>query len=154
MGFLSRHRSGKRPQLALRGESPGFSQVVAGSSRVTTGFSGTRSWGLREIQSPRVSRIAPQNSSAVTAGTEVQIWSGGQNLRVPLQGRHGSQGSSGAFTGESGPCLVWSPAILYPLEPEKRCQASCLVDHRDHWLSLKRPQCCHNCYPVLSWSSG
>ena len=28
VGFLSRHRSGKRPQLALRGESPGFSQVA------------------------------------------------------------------------------------------------------------------------------
>ena len=30
VGFLSRHRSGKGPQLSLRGESPGFSRVAAG----------------------------------------------------------------------------------------------------------------------------
>ena len=31
MGFLWRHCSGKGPHLALRGESRGFSRVVAGS---------------------------------------------------------------------------------------------------------------------------
>ena len=30
VGFLSRHDSGKGPQIALRGESPGFSQVAVG----------------------------------------------------------------------------------------------------------------------------
>ena len=31
VGFLSRRRSRKGPHLALRGESPGFSQVTAGN---------------------------------------------------------------------------------------------------------------------------
>ena len=31
VGFLSRHHSGKGPHLTLRGESPGFSRVVAGN---------------------------------------------------------------------------------------------------------------------------
>ena len=30
VGFLWRHRSGKRPQLALKGESPDFRRVTAG----------------------------------------------------------------------------------------------------------------------------
>ena len=38
VGFLSRRRSGKGPHLMLRGESPGFSRVEAGSSQVTAGL--------------------------------------------------------------------------------------------------------------------
>ena len=87
-----------------------FLELRWGSSRDTTGTSGTRSWGLREVQSPCESRGAPQDTSAVTAGADVLIWSGDRNLRFPLQGRHGSQGFSGASTGEAGPRLLWSDA--------------------------------------------
>ena len=37
-----------------------------------------------------------------------------------------------------------------PLQPEKQCQPSCLVDHRDQCLSLEAPQGCHTCNRVLS----
>ena len=46
-----------------------------GSSQVTTAIPGTHSWGLREVRTPRESRGAPRDSSAVTAGAEVLIWS-------------------------------------------------------------------------------
>ena len=68
VGFLSRHSSGQGPQLLLRGKS-------AGSSRVTMGISANRSWGLREVQSPRESGGAPRDSSAVAAPAKVLIWS-------------------------------------------------------------------------------
>ena len=40
MGFLSRHVSGKGPHLALRGESPGFSQVAAANLGSLTSYDG------------------------------------------------------------------------------------------------------------------
>ena len=41
------------------------------SSQVMTGTSGTRSWCLREIQSPHELRGAPPDSSAVAAGARL-----------------------------------------------------------------------------------
>ena len=81
MGFLSSRRSGKGPHLVLRGESIGFffffelQQQTWGSSQFMTGNSGTRSWGLREVQSPYELPGASQNSSAVAAAAEILIWS-------------------------------------------------------------------------------
>ena len=45
IGFLSRHRSGKGPHLALTGESPGFSRVVA----VNLGFLSSYDGDLRDM---------------------------------------------------------------------------------------------------------
>ena len=67
MGFLSKSRSGKEPQLMMRGEFPGCSLVAAeflssynGKLRDTLGR-------LREVQSPLESRGASRDSSAVGA---------------------------------------------------------------------------------------
>ena len=38
--FLSRYHRGKGPHLALRGESPGFSQVVAGNLGFLSNYDG------------------------------------------------------------------------------------------------------------------
>ena len=70
MGFLSRHHSGERPQLVFRRNRLVFLELLQGSSQVMTGTSGISSWGLREVQSPRDSRGAPRDSSAVTAGAK------------------------------------------------------------------------------------
>ena len=78
VGFLPRRCSGKGPHLALRGGSPGFSQVAAGnlgSSRVTTGTTGTLSCDLRNVQSPCELQGASRDSSPVAARAEVLIWS-------------------------------------------------------------------------------
>ena len=40
VGFLLRHRSGKGPHLALRGESTGFSWVAAGNLGFLSGYDG------------------------------------------------------------------------------------------------------------------
>ena len=75
MGFFSRRRSGKGPQLAWRGDSTGFSQVAAGFLSMYDGDLRDCFWGLRKVQSPRESRGAPLDSSAVSAGVVVLIWS-------------------------------------------------------------------------------
>ena len=102
MGFLSRRRSGKGPQLALRGESPGF-------SRVAVGFLSSYDGDLRE---PLVGPQGGPVSTRVVRGPSgflcSRCWSRGPHLelRPEPQGspqcRHGSLGSSGASTGESG----------------------------------------------------
>ena len=97
LGFLLRHSSRKGPQLAFKGESP---RLWRGSSQIMMENSGTRSWGLREIHDPRVSRGAPWDFSAVTARAEVLIWSLRREIMVPLQSRHGSWGFSVESTGE------------------------------------------------------
>ena len=78
VGFLSRLHSGKGPHLALREEFPGFlelRQQTWGSSRVTTGTSGTRSGGLRKVHSQCELQGPSWDSSAVAAVDKVLIWS-------------------------------------------------------------------------------
>ena len=65
-----------------------------------------------------------------------------------------TRGSSGASKGSQGIVSCGVMQVRSPLEPEKQCQASCLVDHRDQWLSLEVPQGCNTCHRVLSRSSG
>ena len=40
VGFLSRRHSGKGPNLTLRGESPGFSQILAGNLGFLSSYDG------------------------------------------------------------------------------------------------------------------
>ena len=75
MGFLSRRPRRKGPQLALRGESPGFSRVAVGFLWSEDGDLRDPHMGLMEVQSPRESRGAPRDSSAVDDGAEVFSWS-------------------------------------------------------------------------------
>ena len=74
MGFLSRCLSGMMPHLKLEENILVLLELQQGYSRVPTGTSGTRSWGLREVLSPLESRGVPRDPSAVTAGAEVLIW--------------------------------------------------------------------------------
>ena len=60
--------SGKGPHLAWRGETPGFSRVAAGPSRVMMGTSGARHFGLRKGKSTCELLRASQDSSPVGAG--------------------------------------------------------------------------------------
>ena len=154
VGFLSRHRSGKGPQLAFRGESPGFSRVAAG-------FLSSYDWDLRD---PLVGPQGGPVSTRVVRGPSgflcSRCWSRGPHLelRPEPQGspqcRHGSLGSSGASTGESGLPSCGAMQVRSPLEPEKQCQASCRVDHRNRWLSFDVPQGCHTFHHVLGRSLG
>ena len=85
----------------------------------------------------------PRSSSGVEAGNSRFLSRADMHLGIPLGHPQGTQGllSCGAMQVHS------------PLEPEKQCHASCLVDHKDRWLSLEAPQGCHKCHRVLSQSS-
>ena len=64
-------------------------------SRLTTGTSGTRSDGLRKGQSPcELLRGLSGFHSRRCRGLS-PLWSRCRNLRIPLQARHGSSGTSG-----------------------------------------------------------
>ena len=77
---------------------------------------------------------------------EVLLWSQGWNLRVPLQGRHGSQGSSGESTAESGLVSCGAMQDRSPLKPKKQGQASCRVDIRIGGFPLR---CHRNVTPAI-----
>ena len=105
LGFLSKSLSGKGPQLALRGESPG-------SSRVAVGFHSSYDGDLRDplvgasgksslharfeglLRIPLQSLPGPRSSSGVEAETSGFLSSADMDLRVPLGCPQGSQSSS------------------------------------------------------------
>ena len=98
-----------------------WQQVTSlGSSRVTTGTSGTRSCGLRKAQSPCEFWEGSRDSSAVAARDEDLMWSWGWNLRVILQCWHGSRGpletSSCVETCKSALLLRWKSSVRLPLK--------------------------------------
>ena len=108
MGFLLKCRSGKGPHLALRGESPGFSQVAAGSLAFLSSYYGDLSDPLVFPQESQVSMqverglsgfiiiqvLGPRSSSGVEAGTSGFLSSADMDLGVPLEFQQGSQASS------------------------------------------------------------
>ena len=118
-GFLSRRHSRKGPQLAWRGESPGFSRVVAG---LLSSYNGD----LRDLL------VGPQGSPVSTrvmrghSGFLCSLCQGPGGL---LELRSESQGSSPGPTkisgflwgvqGESGPHLLWSCASLHSSRTRK-----------------------------------
>ena len=109
-GFLSRRHSRKGPQLAWRGESPGFSRVVAG---LLSSYNGD----LRDLL------VGPQGSpvsTRVTRGPSQFLCSRCRGRGPHLELRPEPQGSSPGPTWISGslwgvhrgvrPRLVWSHA--------------------------------------------
>ena len=118
MGFLSRCRNRKGPHLGVRGESPGFSQIVAGNlgffwsyngdlmdplmlprespvsmrvARGLLGFLSIRCWG----RSPHLElRLGPQDSSPVLA------------VECSLATSLASDGSVASFSGACGLALA------------------------------------------------
>ena len=131
VGFFSRCHSGKGPHLALRGESPGFSRDVAANVGLLSCLDGDFRDLLMGPQENQVSKHVARGLSGFLCshgwggGTH---WSWGQKLRVSLQCQYGSPGSSGVSTGESGLISCGVMQVHSPLELEKQCQASCLVD--------------------------
>ena len=98
VGFLSSHRSGKGSHLTLRGESPGFSPVVAanlgsissydgGLRDPLVGASGTSCLHVRcegPLGIPLQSLLGPRYSFAVEAGTSGFLYRADMGLGVPL----------------------------------------------------------------------
>ena len=103
--FLLRSHSGKRPHLALRGESPGFSRVAAANVRSLSSYDGEPRdplvWPQESPVSMRVARGLSGFLYSHCRGRGPQL-DRSQNPTVPLQCQHGSQGSSRVSTGESG----------------------------------------------------
>ena len=145
VGFLSRCCSGKGPHLALRGECPCFSQVVAGylkflsssngdlrdplvfpaksqaSIRVASGFSGFLSSWCRGIGTPWVE-----------TGTSGLLSRSDMALGVPMGFQQGSQASSCVET--------WKSALL------SRCKTGVRLPvelYRDMGILLEVPQGCN-----------
>ena len=103
------------------------------STRVTRGPSGFLCTRCRD-QGPHLElRPETQGSSPGPTGISVFLWGVQRGVR---------------------PCLFWSHVCPLSSRARKQCQASCLVEHRDRWLSLELPKGCHTCNHVLSQSSG
>ena len=105
VGFLLRCRSGKGPHLALRGESPDFSRVATG----ILGFLSSYDAEFREpLVLPREIPVSMQVVRCFSGLLSIWCWVLGPHLevrpehRVPLQCFHGSWGSYGVSTRESG----------------------------------------------------
>ena len=73
-------------------------------------------------------RGASRDSSAVTGGAKVLIWSSGRNHRVPIQCQYGTQGCSGVSTGESGLVCCGDMQVRSPLKLQTQRQASRQID--------------------------
>ena len=104
VGFFLSPCMGKRPHLALRGESLVFlelQQETWGSSRFTTGTSGTRSCCLRKVQSPCELRRASRDSSPVLTWILWFPWRFKRGVRPHLMWRYASLLSSRAVTAVS-----------------------------------------------------
>ena len=154
MGFLSRRCSGKGPQLALRGESPGFSRVAV---EFLLSYDG-------DLRDPLVGPQVDPISIRVMEGPSGFLCSSCQgrgphlDLRPEPQGsspgRPGSQGFLGRPQGSQGLVSYGAMQDRSPLDLEKQCEFSCLVHHSDRWLSFEAPQGCLTCHRVLYQSSG
>ena len=98
VGFLSRRHSGKGPNLTLRGESPGFSQILAGNLGFLSSYDGDLRDPLvgpqeilvsmsvvRNSRIPLQSLTGPRSSSRVAGKISWFFASCGSKLRVPLE---------------------------------------------------------------------
>ena len=131
VGFLSRCLKGKGPHHTLRGESPRFSRVVAANLRILSSydqdFSNPLLWPQESPLSMRVVRGLSGFLCSRCLG-QGSLLALRLDLRFPLQCPHGSQGSSGVSTGESGLVSCGDMQVRFPLKLEKQYQASCRVD--------------------------
>ena len=150
--FLSRRHSRKRPQLALSGDSPGFSRVARVPLELRLGIHGQAHWGSgsssfhasRELPLgiPQQSMPRPRSSTGVEAGNSGFLYRADMDLGFFLGIHMGVR-----------PRLVWSHAS--PLSSRARNAVSGFqsVDPRNWWFSLQVPQGCHTCHRVVSQSS-
>ena len=98
VGFLSRSRIGKGPHLALRGESPGFSQVAAANLGSLTSYDG-------DFRDPR---MGASGMFRLHASCE-------RPLDIPLQSLPGPRSSSVVEAKHQGssPVLTWTSGFLW-----------------------------------------
>ena len=155
LGFLSKSLSGKGPQVALRGESPGPSRVVAGFLSSYDGY----------FRDPLVGPRGGPVSTQVTRGPLGFLCSLCQGRGPHLELRSETQGSALEPT--------WISRFLWGVHREVRawsrvepCKSAPLSTRKSSYtlpigltigiggLSLEMPQGCHTCHRVLSQSSG
>ena len=155
MGLLSRHSSRKGSHVALRGESPGFSRVVAANLGSFSCYSGnlrdllvgdSEKSSLRErcegpFRFPLQSLPGPRSSSGVEAGISGFLSNADMDIRVPLEFPHRSQALSHVETCKSTLLSSWKSSVRFPVRLKF-----------DQWLSLEVPQGGHSCHRVLSRS--
>ena len=118
VGFLSRRHSGKGPNLTLRGESPGFSQILAGNLGFLSSYDG-------DLRDPLVGPQEILVSMSVV-----------RNSRIPLQSLTGPRSSSGFQTRTSGFLSSADMDLGVPLEiPEGSQASSCVETCKSTFLS-------------------
>ena len=113
VGFLSRHCSGKRPHLSLRGDSRGFSRVAVGSMGFLLSCDGDLSDQL----------LLPQ-------GRQVSILRCEGHLMIPLESLQGK-----------GPHLAlgWNLVVFLKVRPEALGSSQVVTEtsgYLSSWLSL------------------
>ena len=128
-------------------------------SRLTMGTSGTRSDGLSKGQSPcellgGLSGFLSRRCRGLNL-----VWIRCWNLRIPLQCRDGSCGTSGLFPGASVLVSSASMHVRFPLELKQQCHASLRVDQGICGLPSRLshdgfPQGCPTCHRGVSRSSA
>ena len=112
VGYLSRCRSGKRPHLVLKGESPCFSQVAAGNLEFLSSYNGDIRqplvWSQESPVSMRVMRgllgflsSRSRSSSGAETATSDFLSSADMDLRVHMELPQGTQASSHVETCKS-----------------------------------------------------
>ena len=127
--FLSRHCNGEGPHLALRGESPGLSRVVAGNfgflsscdadlkpTPVASGMSSLLSIWEGPLGIPLQSVQGHRASSLVEFGTSVFLFSSDMDLGVPMEFQQGSQASSRGVTWNSASLSRCKRSVRLPVE--------------------------------------
>ena len=134
VGYLSRHRCGRKPHLTLRGKS-GFTRVVAENLGFLSSYDreirdplvlpqenpvsmrverAKRSYSTLEI--PLQSVQGTRSSSRVKAGSSVFASSADMELRVPMEIQQGSQASSRVETCKSTFLLSCLKSVSLPVE--------------------------------------
>ena len=125
VGFLSRSRRGKRSHLALRGESPGSSRVVAAKLGFLSNYDGDlRDRLVCPPECPVSMRVARGHSGFLCSccrgrGPQLELMP-----EPPVQCQNGSLASCGVSTVDTGLILCGNIHNHSPLELEKQCQDS------------------------------
>ena len=129
MGFLSRRCNGEGPHLALRGESPGLSRVVAGNfgflsscdtdlkpTPVASGMSSPHSSCEGPLGIPLQSVQGHTASSQIEARTSGCLFSSDMDLGVPMEFQQGSQAPSRVEIWNSASLSRFQRGVRLPVE--------------------------------------
>ena len=102
LGLITLRRLSKNaPHLAWRGEPPEFSRVAAGALDLRRAPQSPALVASGKASPHASGSGASRDSTPVDAGSSDLVWCQCPNLRIPLQCRHGSWGTSGVSPGKS-----------------------------------------------------